>query len=252
MRFPVDLHKRFTEQAAWTRQAQILFLQSAGLTAESRVLEVGCGTGAFLTSLASINPAMYTGVDIQLDLVETARRNNTDLLLSCADGFALPFPDGYFDAVVCHYFLLWVQDVPGMLKEMMRVTRPGGTLGALAEPDYGSRIDYPEDLREISRVQHEALSHQGADPDMGRKLASALSLAGCERISHGILGAYQPQPQSLEQISSEQNVLKADLSTIMEPDSSQSLFLLDKATRLENTRVQFIPTFFCWGFITGK
>jgi hypothetical protein len=139
-----------------------------------------------------------------------------------------------------------------MLKEMMRVTRPGGSIGALAEPDYGSRIDYPEELSEIGRAQRTALIQQGADPDMGRKLASALSMAGCERISQGILGAYQPQPSSLEQIASEQNVLKADLSTIMNTDLNQSLILLDRTARLENTRVQFIPTFFCWGYISSN
>jgi hypothetical protein len=139
-----------------------------------------------------------------------------------------------------------------MLKEMMRVTRPGGIIGALAEPDYGSRIDFPEDLSEIGRAQRDALIQQGADPDMGRKLASSLSMAGCKRISQGILGSYQPQPQSQEQIASEQSVLKADLSTIVDAYPIQSLILLDRSTRLENTRVLFIPTFFCWGFIPGK
>jgi SAM-dependent methyltransferase len=252
MRFPPDLHKRFVEQAAWTRQAQVLFLQSAGLTEKSRVLEVGCGTGALLSSLASINPALYTGVDIQFDLLETAKENSNNFPLSCADGFYLPFPDDCFDTVVCHYFLLWIQNVSGMIKEMRRVTRPGGIIGALAEPDYGSRIDYPDEFSEIGRTQREALIHQGAEPDMGRKLASALARAGCERISQGILGSYQPQPPSDEQIESEQNLLKADLSTNMDTEPMQSLLQREKLEMAENTRVQFIPTFFCWGYNPEK
>jgi SAM-dependent methyltransferase len=248
MRFPSDIHKRFIEQAAWTRQAQVLFLQSAGLTEKSRVLEVGCGTGALLSSLASINPALYTGVDVQFDLLETAKLHGASLQITCANGFALPYPSGCFDAVVCHYFLLWIQEVTGVLKEMRRVTRPGGIIGALAEPDFGSRVDYPEEFSEIGRAQRDALIHQGADPDMGRKLASTLAEAGCKRISQGILGSYQPQPPSLAQIEAEHNLMMADLSTIMDSRFFQSLLLRGKQERLENTWVHFIPTFFCWGY----
>lgn len=244
MHFEADLHDRFVEQASWTRQAQSLFLQAANLKSDSRVLEVGCGTGAVLSSLASLTPAKYTGVDIQHDLLKLA---NPDLPLLCADGYSLPFLSGFFDAVLCHYFLLWVKNIPAMLQEMRRVTRPGGLVAALAEPDYGSRIDYPDEFALSGKAQRAALMGQGADPDMGRKLPSALSAACFERVTYGILGSFQAGPQSIDQIRSEQTVLRNDLSKSMDTISLDALLEKDEHSQLANTRVQFIPTFFAWG-----
>ncbi len=76
MVFSPDIHQRFVEQARWTEQAQRLLFQSVGFEPESRILEVGCGTGAFLSSIASISPLNYTGIDIQLDLLKFARKND--------------------------------------------------------------------------------------------------------------------------------------------------------------------------------
>jgi SAM-dependent methyltransferase len=248
MRFETDLHNRFVEQASWTLQAQSLFLQAANLKPDSRVLEIGCGTGAVLSSLASLIPARYTGVDIQHDLLGLANHYNPNLPLACADGYSLPFTDGCFDAVFCHYFLLWVKKVPAMLSEMRRVTHPGGLVAALAEPDYGSRIDFPDEFALPGCAQRDALIRQGADPDMGRNLPMALAAAGCERIAHGILGAFQAGPPSNDQIRSEQFILRNDLTGSMDDVTLNAILQKDEQARLSNTRVQFIPTFFAWGY----
>jgi ubiquinone/menaquinone biosynthesis C-methylase UbiE len=248
MHFDTDLHDRFVEQASWTRQAQSLFLQAANLKPDSRVLEVGCGTGAVLSSVAAITPARFSGVDIQPDLLRLAHRRSPGLPLACADGYSLPFTTGCFDAVVCHYFLLWVKNVPAILREMRRVTRPGGLVAALAEPDYGSRIDYPDEFSHPGCAQRDALIGQGADPDMGRKLPQALADAGCQNIAFGILGAFQANPPSDNQVLSEMSVLKNDLAGHMYGSAFDSLLHKDERARLNNTRVQFIPTFFAWGY----
>jgi SAM-dependent methyltransferase len=251
MRFEADLHERFVEQSSWTRQAQSLFQQAACLTQESRVLEVGCGTGAVMSSLASIAPARYFGLDIQLDLLECAVEKDISNPFACADGYSLPYAAGSFDAVFCHYFLLWVNNPVLTLLEMRRVTRAGGLVAALAEPDYGSRIDYPDEFKAAGLAQREALLQQGADPDTGRKVSSLLAEAGCERIAYGIFGAFQPQPSKQSQITSEQAVLSRDLASSMDPLALKELLNNDSRTRLDNTRVQFIPTFFGWGYIPG-
>lgn len=251
MRFDPDLDERFVEQAVWTKQAQSLFHQAACLSPECRVLEVGCGTGAVLSSLSTIAPARYTGVDIQLDLLECAVEKSNVHPFTCADGYSLPFTEGEFDAVFCHYFLLWVKDPLAILNEMRRVTRPAGLVAALAEPDYGSRIDFPDEFSTIGRAQRESLIHHGADPDTGRKVASLLASSGCERIAYGIFGAFQAKPPEFSQILSEQTILEHDLDSSMNPTTLRSLLDYDTRTRLENTRVQFIPTFFGWGYNPG-
>ncbi|BCY18969.1 MAG: methyltransferase domain-containing protein [Chloroflexi bacterium] len=247
MRFEADMHERFIEQAGWTFQAQTLFAQAGGLTPGSSVLEAGCGTGALMSSLAGISPALYTGVDVQPGLLHHAAGVFPGFTFACADGFCLPFANNQFDAVVCHYFLLWVDNVPAILREMLRVTRPGGFVGALAEPDYGSRIDYPVDFESCGRAQRDSLIRQGADPDMGRKVPAALAEAGCVDIAYGILGAYLPVPLTEEQIRSEQSILRNDLSDSEMNRSMENILLYDAEARRRNTRVHFIPTFFGWG-----
>lgn len=247
MRFEADMHKRFVEQAAWTLQAQAMFVQAAGVTADSALLEVGCGTGAVLSSLASIAPARYTGIDIQPGLLQHAAAAFPGFAITQADGFHLPFGHDQFDAVFCHYLLLWVSDVPAILREMLRVTRPGGFVGALAEPDYGSRIDYPSKFETSGMSQRDALIRHGADPDMGRKLPAALDEAGCLDIAHGILGSYMPVPPTEEQIQSELSILRNDLSNGDIHTESEILLASDAESRRRNIRVQFVPTFFGWG-----
>ena len=76
-----------------------------------------------------------------------------------------------FDITFCHFLLLWVRDPLQALREMKRVTRPGGSILALAEPDYDHRIDKPDELAPLGRWQAESLQRQGADPGLGGHLA---------------------------------------------------------------------------------
>ena len=59
---------------------------------------------------------------------------------------------------------------------------------ACAEPDYGGRIDYPDELSEIGRLQMMSLARQGANPQVGRKLKAILREAGIREVEVGILG----------------------------------------------------------------
>ncbi len=248
MQFSIDLHNRFREQASWTKQAQQLFLENSRMEAGKKILEVGCGTGALLESVSSQCMADLYGIDLHFDLLDFANQNYRRLSLTCSDALHLPFPNNTFDAVISHFFLLWVMEKNLVLKEIFRLIRPGGIFAALAEPDYGSRIDYPEEFVQIGRMQRDSLIRQGADPDLGRTLGELLSSTGFKNISQGILGSFQSSPFSDEQIQSEQRVLQSDIGNHMDKALLNHLMALDTKSRLENTRVQFIPTFFAWGF----
>ncbi|HEX7555411.1 MAG TPA: methyltransferase domain-containing protein [Leptolinea sp.] len=248
MTFPVNLHRRFCEQAAWTQQAQKMMVQSAGIYPESRILEVGCGTGAFLSSIQSILNANYFGVDIQMDLLQFASEQSPDYLFSVADGQSIPFRNGSFDGVVCHFFLMWVKNPLSILLEMRRVVRSGGVVAVIAEPDYGSRIEYPPEFIIPGKLQREALIKQGANPDIGRQLSELLGKSGCKKIATGVLGSFQDETSELKTIAAEQEILTSDLIGLMNEQDIQTLLQKDKIAHMNNSRVQFVPTFFGWGF----
>ena len=60
----MEWHKRFVQQAAWTRELRLYLFKRAGMPVARRVLEVGCGTGAILSGLTT--RAVVHGLDREL------------------------------------------------------------------------------------------------------------------------------------------------------------------------------------------
>jgi SAM-dependent methyltransferase len=96
-----------------------------------RVLEVGCGTGHNLGWLSEVGPAR--GVEVNPGAVQWARRAGREV--EVGDLEALPFADGEFRLLACLDVLEHVSDDRGALREMRRVTEPGGAL-LLTAPAY--------------------------------------------------------------------------------------------------------------------
>ncbi len=181
----MDWHNRFLQQASWTRELRDYLFECAGLARSQRVLEVGCGTGAILSGLAT--PATVHGLDLEPARLIEARAHVPAAALVCGDSRSLPYPSSMFDITFCHFLLLWVRDPLLALLEMKRVTRPGGAVMALAEPDYDSRVDKPAALAPLGRWQAESLRRQGADPGLGSRLADLFHQAGIWPIETGTL-----------------------------------------------------------------
>jgi ubiquinone/menaquinone biosynthesis C-methylase UbiE len=246
---PQDWHARFTQQARWTQDLRDYLYQQVEIEKARRVLEVGCGTGAVLADLASTAP-FRVGLDINSELLQLATRNITRAELSQGDGYALPYRDGCFDITLCHFLLLWLDNPIQVLREMVRVARPGGAVLAMAEPDYGGRIDHPEELATLGQWQTESLQQQGADPLMGRKLAGLFSELGLEAVETGALGGQWSGTPDWEAWASEWAVLESDLRE--KPSFSEKLGFLksfDKSAYEQGERVLFVPTFYAWGVV---
>jgi ubiquinone/menaquinone biosynthesis C-methylase UbiE len=95
-----------------------------------RILEVGCGTGAFAARLASENPdATLIATDQSERFVEMTSARG--VRAQVADVQQLPFPDAGFDVVVAMWMLYHVPDLDQGLRELRRVLRPGGRLVAV-------------------------------------------------------------------------------------------------------------------------
>lgn len=245
-----DRHRRYQQQAGWTAGLRRFIFQRFGWNRLERVLEVGCGTGAVLAELEQ-GPQIL-GIDIDLDSLHHARQIAGHALLSQADVFALPFRDGAFSLTYCHFLLLWLSDPLAALSEMKRVTRPGGVLVALAEPDYGHRIDYPPELAILGDWQAEALHRQGADPELGRKLRSLFASSGLENAQSGLLGGEWSGPPPQEDCEIEWSTLREDLRGEIPAEALDRLQALDSSAWQRGDRVLFVPTFYALGQVPSN
>jgi SAM-dependent methyltransferase len=243
----VDWHARYTQQAGWTFQTREYLYAKTKLSEAGNVLEVGCGTGALLTGFPSNTRAAIFGLDINPDNARQAQKNAHPAGIICGDGHYLPHADGCFDIVLCHFLLLWVEYPVAVLREMKRVTRSGGAVMALAEPDYSGRIDYPPSLEPLGRWQAESLGRQGADPDAGRKLRGWFTSAGITPIESGIMaGGWSASPSTADR-ELEWEVINSDLAGFVQRDEINKLKSLDEAAWASGARVLFVPTFYAWG-----
>lgn len=240
-------HRRFLQQAEWTRDLRRYLYGKTGLSQARRILEVGCGTGAVTAELGALTSATVFGLDHYVPHLEFARQYDASAFLAQGDAQALPYPSGIFDVTYCHYLLLWVPNPLAVVAEMRRVTRPGGAVLAMAEPDYGGRIDYPPELEALGRRQHEALKRQGAEPEMGRRLGALFAGAGLQAVETGVLGGQwrgRPEPEAWDE---EWLILQADLQDQVSPSALAQLRAADEAAWQRGERVLFVPTFYAWG-----
>lgn len=115
------------------------------LPPSAQVLEVGCGTGAVLRSLARRDDfsGKVFGVDQCQTFIESAYKfsyaeNLGDRVdFRVGDAHHLDFPDATFDAVIAHTVISHVSEPAAVLREMRRVVRPGGIV-VIFDGDYAS------------------------------------------------------------------------------------------------------------------
>lgn len=92
-----------------------------------KILDVAAGTGtsaaAFVKAGAEVVPC-----DISLGMLAEGKKRHPKLPFMYGDALDLPFSDSSFDAVTCSFGLRNVSDVPLALREMRRVTKPGGKI----------------------------------------------------------------------------------------------------------------------------
>ena len=121
-------------QSSWiTLDEALEWFRLLGLTAESRALEVACGSGGITLRMSRETGARCTGIDINPNGVDAAKAlaersglaERVDFQLVDA-GKRLPFDDASFDAIFCNDAILHLPDRAGFLADWYRILRPGG------------------------------------------------------------------------------------------------------------------------------
>jgi SAM-dependent methyltransferase len=115
-------------------------LTHVSIGANDTILDVGCGGGRTIHSLALAAPSgRVDGIDHSEQSVAVARKLNADLIaagrvdVQHASVSCLPFPDSTFDlATAVETFYYWPDPVSD-LREVLRVLKPGGRLVVIAE-----------------------------------------------------------------------------------------------------------------------
>ena len=241
----MDWHRRYLQQASWTRDLRAYLFKQAGLDEASRVLEVGCGTGAILAELPT--QKSLHGLDIEPVALAQCRIYSSHAVLVQGDALQLPYMSKTFDIVYCHFLLLWVEDPLQALLEMKRVTRKDGYMLAFAEPDYTARVDEPRELIPLGQWQAESLRRQGADPELGRRLGDLFFRAGIELLETGTIQGAESEP-SAEDWETEWAVLESDLAGLgISSVDIHKMKHLDRQARLRGERTLHVPTYFAWG-----
>jgi SAM-dependent methyltransferase len=168
----------------------LLLLETLDLTAQDRLLEVGCGGGAFLRE-AMKSGCRATGVDHSPEMVRLARQNNRATVaegrLEILEGSAdhLPVPDDTYTSAVMTGVFNFLPDPLAALREVGRALTVGGRLavfaltresgGTLAAPEpVASRAHFYEDV-ELERlaVTSGFRDAEVRHPDLGRYAVAA-------------------------------------------------------------------------------
>lgn len=242
----MNWHKRYSQQARWTHDLRAYVFNKINLNASSRVLEVGCGTGAILTELPKSQS--IHGLDIDPVSVAQCKEHVPFINLTRGNALQLPYVDTSLNAVYCHFLLLWVNDPLQALLEMKRVTKPDGYVIAFAEPDYEHRIDQPGELVQLGKWQTEALRRQGADPSLGARLTDLFFQAGIKLIETGSIQSVRNDP-TVEEQEVEWAVIEADLAGSVPEAEIQKMKMIDTQAWADGKRVLHVPTYFAWGQI---
>ncbi|RJL31946.1 class I SAM-dependent methyltransferase [Bailinhaonella thermotolerans] len=142
-----------------------------------RLLDVGSGPGTITMDLAG-RVAHVTATEVTEDALalaraEAAARGVANVDFAVADAHATGFPDGAFDVVHAHQVLQHLGDPVRALREMRRITRPGGIVAA-RDSDYAAFAWYPRvpALDEWMALYQRVARGNGGEPDAGRRLLS--------------------------------------------------------------------------------
>ena len=122
-----------------TLAGRLIHPKAFDVRGSKHILDAGCGNGRYTRVLLkrADADATITAFDLSQRMLKRSRRRlkSPRVTLVSADLTRLPYPDGYFDAIVCGWVLEHLPDPRPGLHELARVMKPGGKLLLLVTED---------------------------------------------------------------------------------------------------------------------
>jgi ubiquinone/menaquinone biosynthesis C-methylase UbiE len=146
-------------------------------------LDVGCGPGHVARGLAQ-SGYHVTGVDRSRSLLRIARKlgaGERTLEFHLSGTEKLPFPDASFDYTYATGVIYWVEHIVATLREMVRVTRPSGTI-AFLDPHASMSVS---NARAYGATQSKIRGIRASTLAYGRRSRESYSRAASRR--HGLV-----------------------------------------------------------------
>jgi SAM-dependent methyltransferase len=231
----------------------------AQVAAGQRVLDVACGTGVVAVTAAR-RGAKVCGLDLTPALIERANKNariaGVEVEFVEGDAEALPYPDASFDVVLSQYGHMFAPRPAVVVKEMLRVLKPGGRIAfstwppehftgrlfaligrRMPPPPPGTEPPAPPPLWGDPNVVRERLGSAVTDLKFARDtlVAPALSLAHFRNAQEATIGpltklveSLHNDPEKLAQLRAEFDALATD---IFEENTIRMPFLMTRATK---------------------
>jgi len=154
-------------------------------TAGEKLLDAGCGLGEVARQLGTlVGPAgTVTALDYSAEALAVAKSRDEEGLVEYTTGdiAKLDFPDDQFDGVRAERVLQHVDDATAALRELARVTRPGGRV-CVIDTDWASLVDDGLDRgQEILRFLIGAKVFK--NPTIGRTIRARMIEAGLDAVT---------------------------------------------------------------------
>jgi SAM-dependent methyltransferase len=155
----------------------------AGVATGQRVLDVGSGPGALTAVLVErLGASAVVAVDPSAPFVAAVRERLPGVEVAQASAEALPFGDDMFDAALAQLVVHFMSDPIAGLREMARVTRPGGVVAACVWDHAGGRTPLTVFWRAARELDPGARDESGLAGAREGDLAELLRQAGLEDV----------------------------------------------------------------------
>jgi ubiquinone/menaquinone biosynthesis C-methylase UbiE len=186
---PAEHYDRFMGRYAPTLAVELA--GAAGVEAGMRALDVGCGPGGLTSELVALLGAGHVAaIDPAPQFAEACRQRHPGADVRVGPAEDLPWEDGAFDAALAQLVIAFMADPDAGVREMARVTRPGGVVAACMWDLHEGGMTLLHTFWSAVRAVVPDVAGEGRRTGTRRgDIAEHLRRAGLEEVAEGELAA---------------------------------------------------------------